>query len=244
MRGNDAIRGASVLGCALLTACCAGCIGSGLEAERPSGTSLAGTWKLDPAASDDPQKVIDHMRAEAKARIARMSDAPPPPEQQGPGRPGSHGAAGGYSADQPEAYDSGVAPGSGPPRDPLRNSAMYHVLADELARGDYLKVGESPGEFVLDYGTSARSFTPGAHSVVSAEGGVGDQMSGWDKGEYVIRVRAQRGPDVVESFSLSSDGKHLIEKLKIGPAELAQVNLTRVYNHTTEQPPHQLPTDD
>jgi hypothetical protein len=244
MRGNDAVKGAGVLGCMLLAACCAGCIDSGLKAEQPSGASLEGTWKLDPAASDDPQKVIDRMRAEARAKIARMSEAPPPPEQQQrPGRPGSRGAAG-DSADQPDVSDSGVAPGNGPPRDPLRNSAMYHVLADELARGDFLRVRESPDEFVLDYGTSTRSFTPGGHSVVSAEGGVGDQTSGWDKGEYVIRVRAQRGPDVVQSFALSSDGKHLIEKLKIGPAELAQVNLTRVYAHTTEQPPRQLPSVD
>ena len=76
MRGNNAVRGASLLGCMLLAACCAGCFSSALDEVAAPGTSLAGTWKLDPAASDDPQKVIDHMRAEAKAKIARQSQAP------------------------------------------------------------------------------------------------------------------------------------------------------------------------
>jgi hypothetical protein len=246
MGGNNAVRGASLLGCTLLAACCAGCVGSRLDEVAAPGTSLAGTWKLDPSVSDDPQKAIDHMRAEAKAKIARQSQAPVVVVQQ-PARPGSgHGGAGGAAADStPEVYDTGTPPpGNGPRPDPLRYSPMYHVLANELARGEYLTVRENPGEFVLDYGNSVRSFTPGAHSVVSAEGGVGDQTSGWEKREYVIRVRAQQGPDVVQVFSLSADGKQLIEKLKIGPAELSQVNLTWVYDRTTEQTPHKLPNAD
>ena len=245
MRGNNAVRSASLIGCMLLAACCAGCV-SGLDEVAAPGASLAGTWKLDPAASDDPQKVIERMRAEAKAKIARQSQAPVVIQQ--PARPGSgHGAASGVAGGDstPEVYDTGTPPpGNGPRPDPLRYSPMYHVLANELARGEYLTVRQSPGEFVLDYGTSVRSFTPGAHSVVSAEGGVGDQTSGWDKREYVIRVRAQQGPDVVQVFSLSGDGKQLIEKLKIGPAELSQVNLTWVYDRTTEQAPHKLPSTD
>ena len=62
--------------------------------------------------------------------------------------------------------------------------------------------------------------------------------------EYVITVRAQLGPDVTERYALSPDGKHLIEKLKIGPAELSVVNLMRVYDPTSETAPRQLPTGD
>jgi len=246
MRSNDAVKGASLLGCMLLAVCCAGCLSSGLGEAEPPGASLAGNWKLDPVASDDPQKVIDKMRAEAKAKIARHSQAPVVVQQQRSGRAGSGAGASGSAAGDSsvEVFDTGTPPPGAPRPDPLRYSGMYHVLTGELARGDYLTVRESPGEFVLDYGNSVRSFTPGGHSVVSAEGGVGDQTSGWDKREYVIRIRAQQGPDVVQSFSLSADGKHLIEKLKIGPAELSAVTLTRIYDHTTEQAPHKLPSTD
>src|SRR5580658_6032006 len=48
----------------------AGCA-THMAAEPPAGVSLAGAWKLDPAASDDPQKLLDKMRAEAFKIIAR-----------------------------------------------------------------------------------------------------------------------------------------------------------------------------
>jgi hypothetical protein len=240
MRGD--FTGVGLLaGVLMMATCCAGCIGSGLEAVEPPGPTLNGTWKLNPAASDDPQKIIDHMRAEANAKIAHMMNQGPAPER--PGRPGS--PAGGDSSQQPDPFDAGTPGGHGPRPDPLRHSPMYHVLSTALARGDYLTVRASPDEFVLDYGGGfVRSFRPGARSVVSAEGGVGDQESGWDKRDYVISVRAQQGPNVVEHYSLSGDGKHLIEKLRIGPAELSQVNLTRVYDPTTEKAPHPVPSND
>ena len=244
MRGNDAVRGASLLGCMLLAVCGGGCFSPGLGEVEAPGASLTGNWKLDPVASDDPQKVIDKMRAEAKAKIARQSQAPVVAQQ--PARSGSGSRQSGHAATDsgPEVYDTGPPPPGAPRPDPLHYSLMYHLLSRELARGEYLTVRDSPGEFVLDYGNSVRSFTPGAHSVVSAEGGVGDQTSGWDKRAYVIRIKAQQGPDVVQSFSLSNDGRHLIEKLRIGPAELSEINLTRVYDHSTEQAPHKLPSTD
>ncbi|HEY8053371.1 MAG: hypothetical protein ACHQD6_07480 [Steroidobacterales bacterium] len=197
--------------CLLLAVPLAGCAGRQLAAEPAPGTSLAGAWKLNPATSDDPQKVIERMRAEAIQRMSRQTQQAPEPNRH---------------------------------LDPLRNSQMMHVLAAALARGDFLTVKSSAGEVVFDYGTSVRSFTPGVHSVVSAEGGVGDQVSGWRGHEYVITVRAQMGPNIAEQYSLSPDGRHLIEKLSIGPAELPAVNLTRVYDPTSEAAPRQRPTND
>ena len=73
-----------LLVCAL--AALAGCA-TRLAADPPAGVSLAGNWKLDPAASDDPQKVLAQMRAEAIKIINRRQNAPPPP----PPRPGQRG---------------------------------------------------------------------------------------------------------------------------------------------------------
>jgi hypothetical protein len=121
---------------------------------------------------------------------------------------------------------------------------MAHVLLTSIARGDLLTVRQGPGEFAVDYGTWQRSFTPGARSVVSAEGGVADQTSGWKGREYVIQVRAQLGPDVTERYGLSADGKHLVAKLHIATEELSAVDLTRVYDPTNETAPQQRPTND
>ncbi|HET7757237.1 MAG TPA: hypothetical protein VFK87_08275 [Steroidobacteraceae bacterium] len=235
-----AIHAPSLLAWAAAAATLGGCA-SGLRAEAPAGATLAGTWKLDRAASDDPQKIIARMRAEAVKLIGRRTVSPPPAG-------GARGAAspvpppeetGGALGDEP-----GGAHGRGAPPDPLRRSPMMHALARALARGEFLTVRQSPEAFVLDYGTTVRSFTPGAHSVVSAEQGVADQISGWSGREYVIEARAQIGPNVVERYALSRDGRQLIETLRIGPAELPAVELKRVYEHTDEAAPHALPTSD
>src|SRR5215469_3988884 len=58
----------------------AGCAGSP-KAETPAGVSLAGNWRLDHSASDDPQKVIDKMHAQAQKILRRqglMQDVPGP----------------------------------------------------------------------------------------------------------------------------------------------------------------------
>jgi hypothetical protein len=128
--------------------------------------------------------------------------------------------------------------------DPLRYSPMMNALRAVIARGDFLTVRQSSEELVFDYGITARSFTPGAHSVVSAQMGVADQTSGWEGREYAIYIKAQLGPNIVDRYAVSPDGKRLTEKLRIGPAELPAVALIRVYDLTTEAAPRAPPTND
>ena len=40
-----------------------GCAGSRMASDAPAGATLAGTWRLEPASSDDPQKVLALVRA-------------------------------------------------------------------------------------------------------------------------------------------------------------------------------------
>jgi len=77
-----------------------------------------------------------------------------------------------------------------------------------------------PDQVSFDYGNYKRSYTPGGHSVVSSENGVADQTSGWDGKDYVINIRPQLGPEIVEQYGLSPDGKQLTVKTRIGPFEL------------------------
>jgi hypothetical protein len=234
------VRAGRVLLCTAAATSLAGCAGTRLSPDAPAGVTLAGAWKLNRAASDDPQKMLERMRAEAFKRMGRRGTAGPRPDVRGGGRRSSP------PDDQPLEEDPApVRAARGAPRpDPLLRSPMAHVLLTSIARGDLLTVRQGPGEFALDYGTSQRSFTPGARSVVSAEGGVADQTSGWQGREYVIRVRAQLGPDVTERYGLSADGKHLVAKLHLATEELSAVELTRVYDPTNETAPRQLPTND
>ena len=229
----------------LVAAALVGCAG-GPKAETPAGVSLAGSWKLSHALSDDPQQVTARMRAQALKIIARAGAGVEDFSRAGsggrgkPGSPQATDANPALTADEPPAGDGRA----GHRPDPLQYSPMMHALKAALARGDFLTVRQSSEQLVLDYGTTVRSFTPGVHSVVSAEMGVADQVSGWEGREYVISIKAQVGPNVVDRYGLSPDGKRLIEKLRIGPAELPAVTLTRVYERTTETAPRSPPTTD
>jgi hypothetical protein len=220
-------RAATVLLYATAATVLNGCAGPRLDTETPAGASFAGNWKLNPAASDDPQKILAHLRTEAIKIINRNAAA-----AQARGAASATDAA----TDDPGAH--------GPRRDPLQHSPMAHIVQQIAARGDTLSVRQSAGEIVFDYGTSHRSFTPGAHSVVSAEGGVGDQSSGWKGREYLIVVKAQQGPEVTETYALSGDGQQLVDKIHIGSYELPAVDLNRIYIPSTASAPRQLPTTD
>jgi hypothetical protein len=225
-------RGAGLLLLCLIGACLGGCA-TGFGAEAPSGLSLAGSWRLDPAASDDPQKILGHMREEAMKIMMRQYNQY---NQAPPGR-----GQGSLQGNTDEEYGFG---GGGPPHgDPLRHSPMAHTIENAVGRGDFLTVRQGPEEFVLDYGTSRRSFTPGGRSVVSVEGGVADQTSGWSGHSYVIMVKEQYGSTVKEEYSLASDGS-LIEKLHIGAAELPPVTLTRLYRPNRDSSPRVAPSND
>jgi hypothetical protein len=236
--GGRARRLISLAACSAAGLALCGGAGSRLSAEPAAGVSLAGPWKLDHAASDDPQKLLAQMRAEAIKIISRhqaaMAAAPPP--MRG-GRPDPDSL--------PPDEDPLFAPGpDGRRPDPLKRSPMAQIIMETSARGDFLTVRQSPDELMLDYGTSRRSFTPGAHSVVSTQTGVGDQVSGWKSGEYVIEIKGQLGPNVTETYGLSADKHELIDKLHISSGELPAVSLTRIYRPTTEIAPQQLPSTD
>ncbi len=223
-------RGA--LACAGVTLLVAACVGTRFGPDAPAGISFSGHWRLDVAASDDPQKALTQMRAEARRIIARNAAA------QGRGGPDSGGGSAGPG-------DPGEDAGAhGPHRDPLERSPMAHIIENVAARGEFLSVQQRADEIVFDYGTSRRSFTPGQHSVVSAEGGVGDQTSGWHGRDYQVVIKAQAGPTFTETYSLSADGKRLTDRVHLDSYELPAVTLTRFYDATDTIAPRQVPTSE
>ena len=223
-----------------------GCLGTHLAPDGANTPQLQGVWRFNRTASDDPQKIIDKLKAEAEKKMRRAMNAPPPSfgdngQQRGRGR-GGGGAGTGPSPDDIQAEPPPQAPGPGV--DPLRNSPTMHELRAILQRSDYLTIKQSQDHISFDYATTIRSYTPGDHSVVSSENGVADENSGWDDKKYKINIKPQLGPRVVEEYSLSPDHKQLTVKSTIGPFELSKVELTRVYDATGEVVLKSAPSND
>jgi len=242
------VRANSVMVCAAAVVGLGACAAGRLSSEPPPGVTLEGAWKLDHGISDDPQKIIDRVRAQL-VRRTRNSAAPIDQNRGGraSGRRGTRGAQGDAGAEDRQTQDEGAGAqhgAAGPGGDPLRHSPLMHALLANISRGDFLTVRQTPAQIVLDYGTSVRRFTPGGHSVVSAEGGVADQTSGWKGKEYVVQIKPQMGPGVLERYGLSEDRKHLVVKLHFEGGESPKVDLTRIYDPTAEVAPRVLPTND
>ncbi len=231
---------------ALAAVTLSGCLGSRIKPDAEAGVHIAGIWKLNRSASEDPQKIIEALRTEAEKKIRRAMNAAPPPTVYGGGGGQGQGQGrrrgGGSSPEPDDLMPQGPGPGFG--GDPLRNSPTMHALREVLNRGDYLTIRQSADQVSFDYGNFSRSYTPGGRSVVSSETGVADQTSGWDAKQYVINIRPQLGPAMVEEYGLSPDGKQLIVKTHIGPFELQRVNLTRVYDAATTVVPNSGPSID
>jgi hypothetical protein len=239
---------AALLPLALITAAAlSGCFGARLAADEPAGARLQGVWKLNRAASDDPQQIVERLRAEATRKVRRAMSAQGMANEAGPGPGGpgrGQGRRGQGGAASGEPPDELPPQGLGPGMDPLRNSPTMHALRDVMQRSEYLTIRQSPEQISFDYGTTTRSYTPGGRSVVSSENGVADQTSGWSGKKYVILIRPQLGPAFSEEYSLSPNGKQLIVKTQIGPFELSKVNLTRVYDATDAVVPNSGPSNE
>jgi hypothetical protein len=212
-----------------------GCGGAGrLAPETPGGVNLAGTWKLNRAASDDPQAMIAKIQSDLMRRMRRgprdeiddaLSTENDPVENGGP--PSStRGRRGGGQQGAGAGTQSG--PGGGGRREYIPHSIYAEALGNMLT-SDALTIEQSPTRVALIRDGSRRSFTPGGESVVSVPEGVADQHSGWKGREYVIEVKPQVGARVIERYGLSQDNHQLVEKVTATEEGLPKLEFTRVY---------------
>lgn len=246
---NPARPRQSILACALLCALLSACGGAGrLSADAPTGVNLAGTWRLNRALSDDPEKIYEKIRLQRLQRLARAMDQPVPtsPPQRGQRRPGGQ-----------EPDSSGTNPDSADPNNPLSleaqatgNGAPGHRLDPydmgvfgTIPRGDLVTIKQLPDEMYIFDGITDRSFTPGTKSVVSVPEGVADQHSGWKSREYVIDVRAQAGPETIEHYHLSPDGSQLLVDIQSSGGNMPSLKMKRVYDRASAKP-NVAPTND
>ena len=221
-----------------------GCIGVSLDSEPNAGVSLAGTWRLDAGASDDPGKALDKAVRNAP-RSAPVASAP-----QQTGRRGRRGGQQGQQGQGPvqpagpslQEQDDPSVVGPVTRADVLR-SPFSQIFSSDMVRSDVVTIRESPGKFILDYGTSVRRLTPGERSVVSVPNGVADQRTGWKGRDYVVSIRSQEGPNQEEVYALSPDKKRLTLTLTVGGNGFPNIKLTRVY-HPAADAPRSYPRND
>lgn len=231
------MRTAAAWLCMLAAAGTGGCASvSSLDPASPKAIDLSGNWVLNRQASDDPQKILDKLRPKATARRDPSMIDDSDSDSDG-GQQGSNGPRGRRSQQIPvqQLYRNNQF---------ITHTQVMRALSVDVLRADQVTVRQTPGQMTFDYGTTARSFTPGAKSVVSASWGVADQSSGWKGKEFVIEIKPQTGVRSIETFSLSPDGKHLIEQLHLGGGDYPRVELKRVYDHTDNPLPRALPTND
>jgi len=217
--------GQRLLACALACAFLIGCAGAGsLDADAPGSVNLDGTWKLNRAVSDDPEKIYDKIRRQRAARYAEQIGAPAPRD------PGSAGGAnpdgGGTDANNPLSAEAqaGIVMGQSH-LDPFDMGVF-----GTIPRGDVITIRQRADELSISDGLTDRSFTPGTKSVVSVPEGVADQHSGWKSHAYVIDVRAQAGPETVERYHLSADGQHLLADIESSGGNMPRMKIKRVYD--------------
>jgi hypothetical protein len=201
-----------------------GCSSVGsFQPTAPPGVDFAGTWRLNVAASDDPRKAL------AKFRPRRGS-----PQQSQPvtGRRRRGQSAQNPGDEFPEEDEGPSAP-----------TLLTLVPNSDVLRNEVLAIKQRPDAFIVDYGTSTHSFTPGEKSVVSVPEGVGDQSAGWHGKDFVVDVHSQLGMQMTETFSLSNkSGRQLIVKIQLSGSSVPRVALTRVYDPTSAEAPRSLPT--
>jgi len=215
--------GMAVLGCGSVKS---------FDAAEPQGENFAGTWRLNVAASDDPRKELEKLR----------------PRRASPG--------GGYGGQQQgERRRRGQQPGQGSQQDPtggpddpggpelMRPSPLPLIPNADALRNEVLSIKQRPDAFVIDYGVTVRSYTPGLKSVVSVPGGVGDQSTGWNGKDYVIDISSQLGLQMTQRFSISNkNGRQLIVKIHLSGTGFPTIQLTRVYDPTNAETPRSLPS--
>ena len=214
-----------------------GCGGvASLDPDAPAGVNFGGTWRLNPAASDDPRKVLERLRPQRQT----ASNTSGATNRSGRRRRGSQDPAQGPSQGVPQTPDDSSTGDLAMPR-----SAFSLVPNSDLLRNEVLAIKQRPDAFVLDYGTSVRRLTPGARSVVSVPTGVADQSTGWKGKDYVVDIRSQIGLNMTERYSLSDkNGKQLIVTVHLSGSGFPSVNLTRVYDPAGAELPRSFPTND
>jgi len=207
-----------------------GCASSHLAARAPPGVRLSGDWKLDPAGSEDLGRALVELRAQDEKERRARARHPIGFDEEGGGEGRESRSEPGESA--PEQLHLGPGPHISPAAE----------LMASVPQGEYLRITLNASTFTVTSGASSSQYTTGLESEISAQQGEARQISGWKAAEYVIDTRPQWGPQIIQSYGLTQDGKlRMTVRLSGGGTKFT---FTRLYDRTTRVSPLALPTND
>lgn len=214
---------AALLGTVLLLMIQWPALAGGFDAVSKQGVDLSGHWKLNAAASDDAEALMQKRIAEeAKRRAERMKrdreegafwlppDPPPEPERE-------------------------AGPDARPPRPgdrPQRRSRRYDGLRQMLGISNTLDITQSGSRVDIVSQVDARRFEAGVESQVSMPGGeLADSRVGWDGQWFVIQRKASHGPNVTEKYRLLKKTDQLESVIAWGgDSPLAGIKVHRLFD--------------
>ena len=204
---------------AMLAGACilAACASDRLATAPPAGVDLSGHWTLDEAESDDAQRLLQSQLAAATANASGSG-------QTSAGRRG--GRAGGPA--------------------PLGPVMPAVTVLDEGLRwpGKDVSIKQSGSVVTFSSGASVRDcqLTPAKASAhLAATRGRGDApppRCGWDQGTLVVQsVEPEEDrPPYEQRFSVSSDGRRLVEIILFRGGRSEGFTASRVWNRVPPPP--------
>jgi hypothetical protein len=212
----------------LAVAVFAGCASDKLALTPPSGVDLSAHWKLNPADSDDPQRLMQSQLANATAAAG----------------PGGSTGSGGRGGRQPGGGGFGARSLGGPAMPPVG-------ALDEALRwpGKDLVITQSAGVVTFSSGGSKRVCRPtasekqhhrssGADDSSRGRGDVPPPVCGWDAGTLVVQSgdSEDERPPFEQRFSLSDDGQRLIEVATFKGGRSSGFTASRVWDRVPNSP--------
>ena len=214
------------------TSLLSGCASRRLSLRAPPGVHFAGDWKLDSSRSDDLGRAIAQLRAQdRKLALDRRKKAARATEA-GEGREGGRREGAGPGQGSGEEFNIGPGP---------HVSAADELLAN-VPQGSYLRITASPDGFTVTSGEASNQYTPGLESAISAQQGDAQQISGWKGAEFVIDTQPQWGPEIIQSYRLTKDGRLRVTVRLTGGG--TNFTFTSIYDRTTHVSPLAPPTND
>jgi hypothetical protein len=209
-----------------------GCTWRRLSSHAPTGVRLAGDWKLDPSHSDDLGRAIAQLRGQERKLARERRKAAAEAAETAESREGGRGEGRGAGQGTGEPINIGPGP---------HVSAADELIAS-VPQGSYLRISAGAQSLTVTSGDASNQYTPGLESAVSAQHGDAQQICGWKGADFVIDTQPQWGPEILQSFGLTKDGKLRMTVRLTGDG--TNFTFTRIYDRTTHVSPLAPPTND
>jgi hypothetical protein len=212
----------------------AACASEKLALAPPAGVDFSGTWKLNQADSDDPQRLVQSQTEPGRTKASSGGSTGGGPSGGGGPRGGGRGGERGGRSSR----GAGEAGAQAPP-----SSATLRVLGSSLHwPGKDLQIKQVAGTVQLTSENITRIYRPAdakKHEPISANGegalrrGGLPPLCGWSAKTLVV-LGGDSADDrlpVEQHFGISEDGQRLVEVVGV-KGHMDGFTLSRVWDHT------------